>query len=719
MRFLYLVFALFTFQAFAGGPIIWGPNGALNLKAGGIQLQSNQFLSNDGPLNYISNPLLENGQTTGFSLGHVTVTSGYPTGTPTFGSGASGNLSLSASNTAPIQGTYSLSVISSAATTVGDLVATSAFTVNAGDQLKTLPFTVYYKVQSGTGSFTGLAASASFGIAVYNVTQGGANWIVPYNVFCQIQSAGIGICSGWFTTTLTDTQYRLVIYNANATSGAITMGYDRWFLGPNSQSAIPAPVIDWVGSVGSGQSVTANVTDIAVTTIKDSNSAWNGTQYLVTTAGDYIFGGVVASSGSSTTVQIYKNGIAVPNNAYFSTQAVANAQGGGSILVPNCKPGDLLSIRSSVSGTISSAYLHVFLLSPTAGGSSGNPIVASYFCSSNCTGTTSAPFNFDSKEIDTANAVTTGASWQFLAPETALYGVGLFAQMTAGVTTEGIIYKSTAGGAFAAYKAFGSTNTAYATYGAATAIQLNAGDAIQLRPSTTVTAAGGALATGTTSSISIWKIANPPGTNTAPVAPTIQKFLSGTAQTYTLPTAPRLPLYIHVRAIGGGGGGAGGNASLNGGAGGNTTFGTSLLTASGGGAGISNASGGAGGSASLGTGPIGIALTGGGGGASTQDATGSAGGVGGNSAFGGGGFGGGGSALSAGGAGSPNTGGGGGGAGGGNGFGGSGGGSGGYVDVNIYSPALTYLYTVGASGTAGGTAGAGGSGIIIVEEYYQ
>jgi hypothetical protein len=211
-------------------------------------------------------------------------------------------------------------------------------------------------------------------------------------------------------------------------------------------------------------------------------------------------------------------------------------------------------------------------------------------------------------------------------------------------------------------------------------------------------------------------------------APTVQKFLSGSG-TYTTPVSPS-PLYIKVTMVGGGGGGGGGDVSGasvggNGVNGGNTTFGTSLLSAGGGQGGTGGGSGlGDGGASSLGSGPIGIALTGGSGGAPGVQVDEPTGGMGGGSAFGGAGGNGPGSS------GSPfnaaaNTGGGGGG-GGGTGTvtnGGSGGGAGGYVSAIINSPASTYAYAVGSGGT-GGTSGfaggaAGGSGMILVEEFYQ
>lgn len=210
-------------------------------------------------------------------------------------------------------------------------------------------------------------------------------------------------------------------------------------------------------------------------------------------------------------------------------------------------------------------------------------------------------------------------------------------------------------------------------------------------------------------------------------APTFQIFSSGSG-TYTLPSSPRSPLYIHVRIVGGGGGGQGSgtSGSGNGGTGGNTTFGTSLLTSNGGVGGGVGSVGGIGGTASVSAPAVGIALQGGSGagGGNTLAAQQVSGGMGGVSPFGGAGQGvqssfSGGSAIT-------NS-----GSGGGGGLApvsgtfGAGGGAAGYVDAFISSPSSTYSYAVGAAGSAGtlgiggGAGGAGGSGLIVVEEYYQ
>ena len=209
---------------------------------------------------------------------------------------------------------------------------------------------------------------------------------------------------------------------------------------------------------------------------------------------------------------------------------------------------------------------------------------------------------------------------------------------------------------------------------------------------------------------------------TSVIAPTIQKFLSGSG-TYTTPTSTA-PLYIRVIMVGGGAGGSASGASpgaaVNGG---NTTFGTTLLVANGGSASTS-AAGGLGGSASLGSGPIGISISGAQGNASTQLVS-STGGSGGSSYFGGAGEGAPGNTNPGIGA-ATNTGSGGGGASGtASSASAAGGGAGGFIDAIISSPSATYSYAVGAGGsgatlgTGGSAGGNGAAGAIYVYEYYQ
>jgi hypothetical protein len=202
--------------------------------------------------------------------------------------------------------------------------------------------------------------------------------------------------------------------------------------------------------------------------------------------------------------------------------------------------------------------------------------------------------------------------------------------------------------------------------------------------------------------------------------PTVQKFTSGTAQTYTTPTGAR---WLRIIMVGPGGGGGGGTANDGAAGSADTTFGTGTAAKGNGGA-NGGGNGGAGGAATNGTGWTVIhAVTGGVGqgganrGALTENLI---GGSGGNNPMGGAGQG---QQSAAGGAGAANTGAGGAGGSPGSALVGGGGGAGGYLEAIIPNPLPTYTYTVGAGGaggSAGGAAGGdGGSGVIIVEEYYS
>jgi hypothetical protein len=211
------------------------------------------------------------------------------------------------------------------------------------------------------------------------------------------------------------------------------------------------------------------------------------------------------------------------------------------------------------------------------------------------------------------------------------------------------------------------------------------------------------------------------------IAPTIQKFTSGSG-TYTTPANVK---WIRVRMIGGGGGGSGsGTAGATSGvAGGATTFGSSLLTANGGGKGAFQGASETGGTATIASPAYGTAINGGSGGGHSFQSINTLnmfGGFGGVSALGG--AAGAPSQGSGGGAGQANS-----GSGGAGGSGsatvslyiGSGGSAGGFIDAIIPSPSSTYPYAVGAggnggsAGTSGTAGGAGGSGYIEVTEYYQ
>lgn len=220
------------------------------------------------------------------------------------------------------------------------------------------------------------------------------------------------------------------------------------------------------------------------------------------------------------------------------------------------------------------------------------------------------------------------------------------------------------------------------------------------------------------------------GNNIPALAGTLTK-ASGTGDATISFFAYKAPLWLRVRMSGPGGGGAGGGIATPGNGGNGsaaTTFGTSFLSCGPGlGGAWQGSSGGNGGGFSV-TGTTGFyvcAQMAGGQGQSTAGEAGglniqSVGPMGGSNAFGSpggsndpasgyGGGGGGGIASSS--AGTPC-------------YTGASGGAGAYLEVMIYSLALSYAYVVGTGGsggsntTAGGPGGNGGNGVIILEEHY-
>ena len=212
-----------------------------------------------GAKNYITYNNFENNASTGWALGTATLTNAFPSGAPTFGSGASGNLSLAIVSSGQLAGTYSLSYVSSAATTAGNFVASDAYTIDAEDQAKILQFKFSYSAitNPSNANWSG-TTSNSFGVAIYDVTN--SAWIQPAGCFNLVQSSGIGIASGTFQTSSNGTSYRLVVYNANATSGAFTMYLDSFSLGPQTLAYGPA-MSDWQSA-----SITSSLTTNATTT---------------------------------------------------------------------------------------------------------------------------------------------------------------------------------------------------------------------------------------------------------------------------------------------------------------------------------------------------------------------------------------------------------------------------------------------------------------------
>lgn len=261
-------------------------------------------------------------------------------------------------------------------------------------------------------------------------------------------------------------------------------------------------LIDFVGTKGSTQALTANTTDVTYTTVKDSHSAWNGSVYTVPEFGDYIVSGqAVNNAAAGVRWSLYVDGALL--RTFFDSDASQNVIGATTI-VSNLRSGQTISIRCGSSITAAAlGSLSISKIQSPAVISATETIAASYWLSANFSASTTTPINFDSKEFDTHSAVTTSASaWKFTAPVSGTYQISEQLYLTVGSNTGITIYKNGS-----AYKFAGNaTNNNGQSHANSTLVQLLAGDTIDLRPIAAVTVAGAALNTQSASTISILRV---------------------------------------------------------------------------------------------------------------------------------------------------------------------------------------------------------------------
>jgi hypothetical protein len=302
--------------------------------------------------------------TTGWSKGNVALTSNFPSGTPTFGSGSSANLTISTVSSGQLAAKYSLSYASSAANVAGDFLASDPFTIDTEDQAKVLTFKFYYKLVTDPGSsnrnFSG-TSSNSFGVAIYDVTTGGsAGWIQPAGVWGMTQSSGVGLCTGTFQTTSSSTQYRLVVYNANATGGAVTVYFDDFSVSP-AGAATDGRVIaaKYTGTLSSTIPSSATTVIFGTKVIDQTGSMNAGTGvYTCPIAGIYRVSANIplVAAGTLTRYDMHIRQNSANKQTTFISPAIntVSALTGATLL--NCVAGDTIDVSVNYSGTTGGTF---------------------------------------------------------------------------------------------------------------------------------------------------------------------------------------------------------------------------------------------------------------------------------------------------------------------------------------------------------------------------
>ena len=197
-----------------------------------------------GVINGINgNGNFELGTTTKWSLAHTTLSGLIPNQVSGSWTAANANLSISAVTSGKLAGSYSLQMVSTVASTPGDMLVSDAFTIDASDAAKVLTFKAFYSATSGASNlnFSGTSA-ASIQVYIYDVTN--SAWIQPAGVYGMTQGFGVGVVTGTFQSSSNGTQYRIAFVNINASAGAFTMLMDDIAISPQTTNIGPV-VTDW------------------------------------------------------------------------------------------------------------------------------------------------------------------------------------------------------------------------------------------------------------------------------------------------------------------------------------------------------------------------------------------------------------------------------------------------------------------------------------------
>lgn len=257
-------------------------------------------------------------------------------------------------------------------------------------------------------------------------------------------------------------------------------------------------IVAFVGTTASASVSTAS--DTTLTAVTDSVSGWSTNKYTVQIPG-YYEATVDGDNGASTAgnFRVYING-----SSYFqcSTGVTGSTHTNGACALGYLTAGTTISLRFSGSNTNTNISFGIKRLGGAGVLSVSESVYASYWLSSNQSLTAnSTVVNFDTKEIDSHGAVTTGASWVFTAPMPGTYQVS--GTWPPSAAADVILYKNNS-----AYKVLGGASGSTMTGAYSGIVRLSAGDTIHLRSNATQTLGGGTLQNATTATINIVRVGN-------------------------------------------------------------------------------------------------------------------------------------------------------------------------------------------------------------------
>lgn len=191
-------------------------------------------------------------------------------------------------------------------------------------------------------------------------------------------------------------------------------------------------VVSFVASKGSGQAITANVTNITFANIlKDTHGAWVGPDtYRVPVSGDYY---VSTSGGSSPAVNIsvWKNGV---NTGFILTGFASDKDHNGSLVISDLRAGDLITLRGNQSVTINNQSLTISRISGPSQIAASETVSASRTQTSgqSIPNNTATIMTLNNNVYDTHNAMASNGD--FIAPVAGVYRFTATCSFNANIT---------------------------------------------------------------------------------------------------------------------------------------------------------------------------------------------------------------------------------------------------------------------------------------------
>ena len=220
------------------GKIYFKSDGKLyQLNDSGIETQVGSGSGGSGGINYISNGGAEDNNTTGWAVyADAAGTS------PVDGTGGTANVTISATGTTPLIGTYSFLMAKDAVNRQGQGWSYD-FTIDTAYRAKVLQISFDYLVSSGTFVAGTPSADSDVTVWIYDVTN--ANIIQPSNYKLLGNSSSLTTrYSATFQSASNSSSYRLIFHVGSTSASAYTLKVDGISVSP-SVYVYGTPITDW------------------------------------------------------------------------------------------------------------------------------------------------------------------------------------------------------------------------------------------------------------------------------------------------------------------------------------------------------------------------------------------------------------------------------------------------------------------------------------------